>query len=175
EGWNQSEEGKEEADGEQPVCFERAFAHLRDVLPVDQNPSSRRPIDAAEQIEERRLAAAARPHDRDRFALAHLPRALAQRVHLLGRHLVALAQAFDANVNALLLQHERSAPRRPFVSFVPLRGFVMRRRYAPCIDSRAVSRNTHQLNAEATPTRITISSSPTPTVSGATTSLVGSS
>ena len=97
--------------------LERALAHARDVLPVDQNPSGRRPIDAAEQIEERRLAAAARSHDRDRFALPDLPGALAQRVHLFGGHRVPLAQALDANIYALVLEH--LCPLHRFVRRVP--------------------------------------------------------
>ena len=102
---NEIEELKHEADAQQAMLFERALVHLREILSIDDDLSRRRPIDSAEQVEQRRLAAAARTHDRDRFAATNFPRALAQRVDLLRRHLIPLAHALDANVNAFMFEH----------------------------------------------------------------------
>src|SRR3989441_2105111 len=110
---NQIEELKHEPDAVQPMLLESALVHDAQVLSLDQNLPRRRPIDAAEQIEQRRLAAAARAHDGDGLALLHFPRALAQRVHFFGGHRVLLAYAFDAYVNALVFEHSllsRGAP-----------------------------------------------------------------
>ena len=51
---------------------ERAIRRGRDRLAVELDPPSRRHVEQANQIQQRALAAARRPHDRDEFALTHL-------------------------------------------------------------------------------------------------------
>ena len=77
-----------------------------DVLPVDLDDAAGRPIDAAEQIEQRRFPAAARPHDRDRLSLLDRPVDAAQRVHFLRRHLVTLLTPLTATSTPLVVKNE---------------------------------------------------------------------
>ena len=56
-----------------------------------------RPIEAAEQIEQRALAGAGRAHDRDVIALRHVERHAAQRVDRLSAEHVVLAEIGDAD------------------------------------------------------------------------------
>ena len=71
-----------------------------DVGAIHLDASARRPIDAAEQIEQCRLAAAARPHDGDGLAVFHLPVDALQRLDVFSRRLVNLADLRDGDIHA---------------------------------------------------------------------------
>src|SRR5262245_6466134 len=61
--------------GKERVLLEddRSFpARLADGLPADQELAARRRLEARQQVQQRRLAAAARPHDREELVVLHL-------------------------------------------------------------------------------------------------------
>jgi hypothetical protein len=62
------EELEHEADLATPQTRELRLAHAVDPLAIEPDLSRRRSIEAGEQIEQSRLAAAARAHDRDELA-----------------------------------------------------------------------------------------------------------
>ena len=67
-------------------------AHLVDAVAVDRRRvPARRPIDAADQVEQRRLAAARRADDRDVVAARDLERHAAHGVHELVAHVIVAA------------------------------------------------------------------------------------
>src|SRR4029079_19760842 len=195
---NEVEELEDEPDALEPVRLQRALVHRGEILAVDEDRSRRGTIDAAEQVQQRRLAAAARSHDRDRGSLGHVPRAVAQRVHVAGGDLVPLADPANGDPESLVLEkilHIASSsrlsariiqcawgptPTRSRLA-VRLRRTALRRvaraagAYAPCIDLCAVCRYTHQLKPVATPTSSATSSSAIHAVSIETTRCVGKS
>ena len=107
---NEIVELKHEADFAKAIHLEGAFVHAADVGAIDLHASARRPIDAAEQIEQCRLAAAARPHDGDGLAVLHLPVDALQRLDVFSRGLVNLADLRDGDIHAAR-REKRSSPR----------------------------------------------------------------
>src|SRR5439155_24802629 len=100
-----------------------------------------------------------------RLTSAHHPRALTQRVHFLGRHLVALAETCHGDANTFVLEHLKDP--------IPNSEFRILNSHASRIDSCAVSLKTHQLKADATATNRHTSSSTTHPASAPTTRCVG--
>src|SRR5207253_5198439 len=66
--------------------------HLADLLAVEEIRSFGRRIEAANQVHQRRLAGAGRPHDRHVLAALDVDRYAAEGVNLLGPHHVGLPQ-----------------------------------------------------------------------------------
>jgi hypothetical protein len=86
---NQVERLKYEADV--PAPKERALlvVHARDVLVVDEHVAGRRLVDAADQIQQRALAAAAAPEQHDEFAARELNRNIFEDRALHARFFIA--------------------------------------------------------------------------------------
>ena len=78
-----------EADPPVADARERVARQVRDVLAGEPVAARRRRVEAADQVHERRLARAGRPHDRDELALGDVDRHAGERAHL------GLAQRVD--------------------------------------------------------------------------------
>jgi hypothetical protein len=65
-----------------PDGGELVLRHLRDVLPVEEVLARRRPVEAAGDVHERRLAGTRRPGDRQELAALDVEVHAAQRLHL---------------------------------------------------------------------------------------------
>ena len=74
------------------VIGQLVVVHLGDVVAAEEIAAGGRPVEAAQQVEQRALAGARRAHDRDVVALGHVERHAAERVHRLARKDVVLAQ-----------------------------------------------------------------------------------
>ena len=68
---NQVVELEDEADVPRAPRRERALGQPADVGVADANRAARRPIDAGQQVQQRRLARAGRPHQPEEVALGH--------------------------------------------------------------------------------------------------------
>jgi hypothetical protein len=65
QGWQQIEELEDKPDVPSPEQRERVIVERGDILPVDLHLASRRSVEGTYQVEQRRLATAARAHDAD--------------------------------------------------------------------------------------------------------------
>src|SRR5262249_37272545 len=74
--------------------------HLRDELAVEEVLALRRRVEAADQVHQGRLTRPRRPHNGDVLVALDLERDAAQRVKLLGPHLVGLPEVLGANDRA---------------------------------------------------------------------------
>jgi hypothetical protein len=90
---NQVVELKHEPDVVAPVARQHRLLGVREIVVAPIRLARRRHVEAAQNVEERRLAAAGRPEQDDELAFADLEVDVAQRVHLDFAHPVDLAEA----------------------------------------------------------------------------------
>src|SRR5262245_28899310 len=74
---------KDEPDAARPPLRELAFRHLRDMRVADPHVAGAGPIQSRDQIEQRCLARARRPHDAQELALGHFEAEIVEHVDLL--------------------------------------------------------------------------------------------
>src|SRR5262249_36782146 len=86
---------KDEADLLVPDGGERPAVVARHVNTVQQIPPHGRTVEAAEEVHERRLSAAARPHDGDELSSAAVHVDSSERVHPRFGESVVLVEALD--------------------------------------------------------------------------------
>ena len=102
----QVERLKDEADFAIADVGELVVVELAHQPPREPVVALARRVQAADQVHQRGFSRAGRAHDGDVFALANLHADAAQRVQLLGAHLVSLPEIFgqddDAGVNEIL-------------------------------------------------------------------------
>jgi hypothetical protein len=72
---------EEEADLVPPEPRECAFGEFVDALPGDRQRTATRPVEPADQVQQRRFAAAARAHDRDGLAAIDVKVDRVERAH----------------------------------------------------------------------------------------------
>jgi hypothetical protein len=72
---------EDEADPMAAQPSQRLLAHLVDAPPCQPHLPGRRALQTAEQVQQRRLAAAARPHHSQRLACGHFQLDPGERAH----------------------------------------------------------------------------------------------
>src|SRR6185503_4863702 len=108
-----------EADLRVAHVREVARRERRHVVPVEEVASGGRPIEAAEQVHERRLAGARRAGERDELAGRDVERDAAQRLHLHLAEVVGLRQVANGDDRV-----HRPAPRAPPAAPAPAPRFA---------------------------------------------------
>src|SRR6188508_106295 len=98
---------EDEADVVRAPACERAVAHRIDALACDLERAAARPVEAADQVQQRRLAGARRPHQREEVAFADVEVELLENVHRLDAAFVVLREPADTD-QYLLLAHQPS-------------------------------------------------------------------
>src|SRR5262244_3969697 len=88
----------------QPISFQLTFGERAQFLFADKNLTAARMIDASENVEQRRLAATRRAHQRHRFPRSDFPVDSFQRSHPLGRSCIRLRQLGNPNGDAAILE-----------------------------------------------------------------------
>jgi len=91
---------EDEADVAAAPARQRALGQRADVGSVDHDLAGRGTIDACDQVEQRRLAGARRPHEREEFALGHAEVDAVEHGDLLRIALVDLAHLLHVDRNA---------------------------------------------------------------------------
>src|SRR5262249_33383466 len=92
----------------------------RDERPADQDAAGGRAVNAGNQVQERGLAGAAGPHERDEFPLGHVERNIAQRRDRLLALAIFLRDVVDfKEVHELTSSLARSASDGSFVAGAP--------------------------------------------------------
>src|SRR5262249_15237577 len=106
--WQEVEPLEDEAD--EPVAHDRApvVGPIADVEAAERVRAARGAIETAEDVHERRLAAARRPHDGHDLAVLDLEIDVAQRAHDPGARDVVLGDA--AELDERLGGHQKSLP-----------------------------------------------------------------
>ena len=95
----------DEADAVQAIIRQRAPFEFEQVLPIDDQLPGGRRIQAAEQVEQRAFARAARSDDGDEFAFLHLEVDAAQRDQFVPADAVDLDDAVTGNIGAHSTDH----------------------------------------------------------------------
>ena len=106
----QEESLKDEADARQPDAAARRLRQRRDIAVLEEDRSRRGRVDAADQVQQRRLAAARRSGDGDVLAGGDVKRHVAQRCHWTGRHREHTAHA--ARLDDQRRRHQPTTSRR---------------------------------------------------------------
>ena len=88
---------KDEADPRRPNVAELVVVHPGDVVVAQEEVARGRPVEAAEQVEQRALARAGGTHDRDVVAGGDFERDAANGMHRLGAHHVVFLEILDAD------------------------------------------------------------------------------
>jgi hypothetical protein len=101
---DQVEELKDEPYVKQAMLLEHPLVHRREIVTVDGDAAAGGTVDAAEQVQQRSLAASAGPHDGHGAAFLDLPVRVAQRVDFLGSHPVTLAEPGHFHTDAAVLE-----------------------------------------------------------------------
>src|SRR5437870_3709900 len=100
---------KDESDVAGPPAGQRRLAEAGDLLAVDDDPTARRPVDAGDQIKQRRLARAGRTHQSQKIAARNVQRDPVQNGDVKFVALVDLANIADLNQSL----HASSVRRSP--------------------------------------------------------------
>ncbi len=88
---------KDEADAAGAPFRQLGFIEIANALAIDIDGSAGRRIEAGDEVEQRRLARAARSHQGEKLALGHFEGQLLEHVNLLAAAPKILAQILDLN------------------------------------------------------------------------------